>query len=351
MTFRIETGDCLDVLRGMESCSVQTCITSPPYWGLRDYDHQDQLGAEADLFEYVEKLVAIFREVRRVLRNNGTLWLNLGDCFSGGKCGRDDKFRLNEWAEINGVRSGGKYETGDVRHRPPCPGIPRGNLLGVPWRVAFALQDDGWFLRSDIIWFKPNCMPESVRNRPARSHEYLFLFSRRYPDYYWDFEAIQEPVAPSTLQRINQASFQKQMGGEKDPGKGSNRSCRKALENLRNKQDSIGNPTYTGFNARWANNPVMKRRKRDVWIVPTGAFRGSHFAVYPPELVRPCVLAGSPPGGMVFDPFCGAGTTGLVCVQEGRDFIGSELNPEYADLARDRIRNTEPLLWGQEKKG
>jgi len=261
----ILVGDALHILRDIPDQTFSCCVTSPPYWGLRDYGIDFQIGAESKLEHYVENLRLVFSEVRRVLTDDGTLWLNIGDSYtSGGRTWRASDKK-------NPARAMG--------YRPDTPdGLKPKDLIGVPWRVAFALQDDGWYLRSDIVWYKPNCQPESVQDRPTRSHEYLFLLSKS-ERYYYDHEAVREP----------------------------------------------------------ANDNGRKRNRRSVWQVNTEAYPGAHFATFPPALVEPCVVASTPSGGVVLDPFFGSGTVGEVCIGLGRRFVGIELNPEYAKLARQRL--------------
>ncbi|MFW6156056.1 MAG: DNA-methyltransferase [Armatimonadota bacterium] len=257
-------GDALDILRHAPTGTARCCVTSPPYWGLRDYGVEDQLGAEDRVEDYIDRLVRIMRQVRRVLTEDGTLWLNIGDCYtSGGRTWRAPDSK-------NPARAMG--------YRAPTPhGLKPKDLVGVPWRVALALQDDGWYLRSDIIWHKPNALPESVKDRPTQAHEYIFLFTKS-EQYFYDYEAVREP--------------------------GAN-----------------GKP----------------RNRRSVWSVPTEAYSEAHFATYPPALIEPCVLAGSAEGDTVLDPFFGSGTTGLVAAEHGRSFIGVELVPDYVDMARRRL--------------
>jgi site-specific DNA-methyltransferase (cytosine-N4-specific) len=266
-------GDAREVLRDFQNEYFQCCITSPPYWGLRDYDIEGQIGAEDSLEEYIESLVTIFREVRRVLKADGTLWLNIGDSYtSGGRTWRapDKKNRARA-----------------MTYRPPTPiGLKPKDLIGVPWRVAFALQQDGWYLRSDIIWQKPNCQPESVKDRPTRSHEYVFLMSKS-EDYFYDQDAIKEP----------------------------------------------------------ANSNSSMKNRRSVWSINTQAFNGAHFAVFPPELVEICLLAGSMSGSDILDPFFGSGTVGQLCLQHDRKCVGIELNPEYIKVSEQRLSNTQGKLF------
>ncbi len=265
---QVIVGDARKELLFIEDNTFQCCITSPPYWGLRDYDYQDQIGAEDKVEQYIEHLVMVFREVRRTLREDGTCWLNIGDSYtSGGRTWRaPDK----------------KNPARGMTYRPDTPeGLKPKDLIGVPWKVAFALQQDGWYLRSDIVWNKPNCQPESVKDRPTRAHEYLFLLTKS-ENYHYDFEAIKEQ----------------------------------------------------------ANGNGQLKNRRTVWNINTEGFKGAHFAVFPPALVRLCLLAGSRPGSIVLDPFLGSGTVGVVCKETGRRCIGIEMKPEYAELARDRIQIT-----------
>lgn len=299
-------GDALAVSATLPSASVQTIITSPPYFGLRDYGEAEQIGAEASLGEYVDRMVRLFRELRRVLADDGTLWLNLGDSFaSGSRTSYAFDPKLPERA-----------------HLRPISDLPAKNLLGVPWRVAFALQDDGWILRSDIIWHKPNPMPESVLDRPTNSHEHLFLLAKS-PRYFYDAEAIAEPVVGSQSDRA--LSFAR-AGKEADvPGQSM-------------KQKRIDRPGPKG--------DTSTRNKRDVWTVSPIPFPGAHFAVYPPELIRPCILAGSRPGDTVLDPFSGSGTTGMVATQERRKYVGIDLNRDYLDLSLRERFQSPPLNFG-----
>ncbi|WP_216818541.1 DNA-methyltransferase [Solirubrum puertoriconensis] len=252
--------------------TFQCCVTSPPYWGLRDYGVEEQIGAESEIDAYIDRLVRVFRAVRQSLKDDGTLWLNIGDSYtSGGRTWR---------------QSDKKNPARAMTYRPQTPeGLKPKDLIGVPWRLAFALQKDGWYLRSDIIWYKPNCQPESVKDRPTQSHEYIFLFSKS-EKYHYDFEAIKEPT--------------------KD-GK-------------------------------------QKRNSRSVWSVNTEPYKEAHFAVFPPSLVKPCILAGSKPGDLVLDPFLGSGTVGEVSLALDRQFVGIELKDDYAQLAARRISRSMPSL-------
>lgn len=264
-------GDSLNILRRLPSDSVQCAVTSPPYWGLRDYNIQGQIGLEETLPQYLNRLVAVFNEVRRVLRHDGVLWLNIGDGYTSGNRGWRAPDKKNPARAMN--------------VRPDTPeGLKPKDLLGVPWRLAFALQEDGWFLRSDVIWNKPNAMPESVKDRPTRSHEYIFMLSKS-ERYYYDYEAVKE-------------------------GNGGN----------------------------------VLRNRRTVWDINTMPFAEAHFATFPPALVEPCVLAGSRVGDYVLDPFFGSGTVGVVCQNLQRHYVGVELHPEYVVLASRRLSENDRRL-------
>ena len=300
MSVIIEVGDCLQSLGFMDDQSVHTCVTSPPYFGLRDYGVNGQIGLEPTPDEFVAALVAVFREVRRVLRDDGTLWLNLGDSYaSGGRSTRDTDDKLPNRGV--GVR--------------PADGAKPKDLLGIPWRVAFALQADGWYLRQDIIWHKPNPMPESVRDRCTKAHEYIFLLSKS-PKYYYDAEAIKEPAVGGQTGRA--ASFKRE---------GSKRAQAIPGQTVGTHRADREDVAYNG----------ETRNRRSVWTVTTKPFKGAHFATFPPDLIEPCILAGCPEGGTVLDPFGGAGTTGLVAEEHGRNAVLCELNPEYAEMAAERI--------------
>lgn len=286
----------------MPAQSVHTCVTSPPYFGLRDYGVDGQLGMEAAPEEFVGALVAVFREVRRVLRHDGTLWLNLGDSYANGaRTSRDIDPKLPQRQQSR-------------RPRDPERIKPK-DLIGIPWRVAFALQADGWFLRQDIIWSKPNPMPESVRDRCTKAHEYIFLLSKS-PRYYFDHEAIKEPAVGGQSGRA--ASFKR---------KESKRAQAIPGQSVGTHHSDRDDVAYNG----------ETRNRRSVWSVATKPYRGAHFAVFPSELIEPCILAGSPLGGVVLDPFGGSGTTAEVALANGRHAVLCELNPEYVKLAANRI--------------
>jgi len=355
-------GDCLEKLKEIDDESIQCCVTSPPYWGLRDYgtasweggdagcDHQyqkggrnpetagkqltnagtifsqyehtcpkcganrvdDQLGLEETPELYVEKMVKVFREVRRVLKPDGTLWLNLGDSYNGsGKGGDSEKMyakRHTQFGEICDIR----------KHGVPTriKSLKPKDLCGIPWRVAFALQQDGWWLRQDIIWHKPNPMPESVQDRCTKSHEYIFLMTKS-ARYYYDHEAIKEPSLDPT----------------------DNRAARE-------KKYETGEKHISRLNPNTAKTYSMAN-KRSVWTVPTKPFKGAHFAVFPPELIKPCILAGSKEKDIVLDPFAGSGTALIVAKKYGRQYIGIELNPDYIEMAEKRLKKANSMYDSQ----
>lgn len=296
-------GDCLESLRQMPDASVNCCVTSPPYFGLRDYGEPGQLGLEPTPDEFVKALVAVFLEVRRVLANDGTFWLNLGDSYarSPAKGGSGPSGKNRDYY-------GNNY--GNARGAEVPEGLKPKDLIGIPWRVAFALQADGWYLRQDIIWSKPNPMPESVSDRCTKSHEYIFLLSKS-PRYYFDSESVKEPVAASSVARLSQSGLVNQAGSDRVPGK-TNGPMR-----------AVGNGET--------------RNRRSVWSVTTKPFKGAHFATFPPDLIEPCILAGCPVGGTVLDPFGGSGTTAGVALKLGRKAVLCELNAEYAALMGERI--------------
>jgi len=312
----ILVGDVRDKLKELPDESVNCVVTSPPYWGLRDYGNDGQIGLEKTPQEYISNMTEVFREVRRVLRSDGTLWLNIGDTYKPNgkgamKAGLNERYfgkKFNsdkQSAQENHLdRSGFKA---DVKEK---------ELVGIPWRLAFALSDDGWYLRQDIIWAKPNVMPESVRDRCTKSHEYLFLLTKS-PKYYYDHIAIKEPVSDVSLKRA------------KSGWKTNRPSAKTGPSGI--DVDVMGD--------RFVN--PQGRNKRDVWFIPTASFKGAHFAVMPERLVEPCVLAGSPEGGIVLDPFFGSGTVGVVAKKNNRNYIGIELNPEYAKIAESRLLNTQ----------
>lgn len=309
---RILVGDALERLQQLPDGSVQTCVTSPPYWGLRDYGHDGQLGLESTPDEYVTNMVEVFRHVRRVLADEGTVWLNLGDSYASG--GGSGSQRLDSLGERLGCGHGHKHSSTDSHRAITPPGLKPKDLVGIPWRVAFALQADGWWLRQDIIWHKPNPMPESVTDRCTKAHEYLFLLTKS-ARYLYDAQAVAEPVTREFWHESVGSPYMTAKDGRLDGGK----------------RQGFGPMDGT-------------RNKRSVWTIATKPYSGAHFAVMPADLVEPCVLAGSRSGDTVLDPFTGSGTVGMVALRHGREFVGIELNPEYAALAESRIYNDGPLL-------
>jgi DNA modification methylase len=295
----IHNGNCLHVLKTLPDESVHCCVTSPPYWGLRDYGHADQIGLESTPEEYVAHMVAVFREVRRVLRDDGTLWLNLGDSYAAANSSGPQG--------ASGDRNGRTFTATTI----PKTGhnLKPKDLVGIPWRVAFALQADGWYLRQDIIWHKPNPMPESVRDRCTKAHEYVFLMAKN-ERYFYDADAVREEATET--------------GGGACFGKVSMMDAANAAGQQSRRYER---PDYR----------QIGRNRRSVWSVSTKPYAGAHFAVMPPDLVEPCIKAGCPVGGTVLDPFNGSATVGLVSLQLQRQYLGIELNPEYCELSVKRI--------------
>ncbi len=354
-------GDAAEKLRELPNESVQCCVCSPPYWGLRDYGCNGQLGLEKTPEEYVAKLAGIFREVRRVLRKDGTLWLNLGDSYAQSNGRKDaEEGREGEFVrrgEDRGYAKGSNFANyggriGEARSTA-VGGLKPKDLCGIPWRVAFALQADGWWLRSDIIWAKPNPMPESVTDRPTKSHEYLFLLTKA-SSYFYDATAIAEP---SSLSMLNQMNDGYNGEGLKDyEGNGvQNPSSVKSriISNARRKHRlPAGWDTSKGGHGtihregraptvEYSDVNVVTRNKRSVWTVATAPYPEAHFATYPPDLIKPCILAGSCVGDMILDPFAGSGTTGMVALELGRKAILIDL--KYQDLQRERCDVTPGL--------
>lgn len=377
MKYEIKQGDCLDVLKTLPNESVNCCITSPPYWGLRDYgtgewiggdpacshkrdskqseltqtghrnlegavgdgiykdkckrcgaERKDkQIGLELTPESYVQKMVDVFREVRRVLRNDGTLWLNLGDTYSAQRWTKKGE-TTTPAQPMNGMS-----DTWRAIAPTKESGLPDKNLVGIPWRVAFALQSDGWYLRQDIIWHKPNPMPESVTDRCTKAHEYIFLMSKN-PNYYFDSESIKERSVWDV------------------DGNGTIKRAERQREGLKSNPTEIKN----GIRIKYPNGKhgdgqqspktiYGKRNKRSVWSVNVKPYKEAHFATFPKELIEPCVLAGCPKDGTILDPFGGSGTTAEVAIENGRNALLIELNPEYIELAKIRISNTQTNLF------
>ncbi|QBQ11121.1 MULTISPECIES: site-specific DNA-methyltransferase [unclassified Pseudomonas] len=350
---RVLIGDCIESMRTLPDKSVQMCVTSPPYYGLRDYGVEGQIGLEETPAEFIGRLVEVFREVRRVLRDDGTAWVNMGDSYAGSRCGGNSQSTTGVGRDES-VTAAKARRTAASRRRDnesvprsdyAVPGFKPKDMMGMPWRLAFALQDDGWYLRQDIIWHKPNPMPESVRDRCTKAHEYIFLLSKS-AKYYYDQAPILEPCSPNTHNRLSQDVLS-QIGSERANGGAKSNGNMKAVARKSNGV-GWGHGTDSEERARGrikdndSMNPALavmptERNKRSVWTVPTHSFKGAHFATFPPDLIRPCVLAGAPLGGIVLDPFGGAGTTAVVAMQEGRRSILCELNPEYAAMAERRI--------------
>lgn len=322
---KVYLGDSLEVLRGFEDESIDCCVTSPPYYGLRNYGVDGQIGLEESPEEYIGRLVAVFREVRRCLKKDGTCWVNIGDSY----------------AERKGVGDGLKPK----------------DLIGIPWMLAFALRADGWYLRQDIIWAKPNPLPGSMKDRCTSSHEYIFLLSKSQK-YRFDYDAIQEPAVTAGVVRnreygyeskenLNPDAYMRKMprfGGKKygDSEEGdavySGKEYKPRTKNVMS-DGQAPNSMHLRREEGYADQEYLVRNKRDVWTVPVKPTKESHFATYPPKLIEPCILAGCRWGGVVLDPFMGSGTTGIVARKNGRAFVGIELNPEYRDMAERRIFN------------
>jgi DNA modification methylase len=316
---KILIGDCIEMMRTLPDESINCCVTSPPYFGLRNYGHDGQIGLEPTPDEFVAKLVSVFREVRRVLRDDGTLWLNLGDSYVSKPTGSLGNFTGAD----KGFGDSHSHQKAALE-RPDKSGfgIPEKNLIGIPWRVAFALQADGWYLRQDIIWHKPNPMPESVTDRCTKAHEYIFLLTKS-ARYWYDADAIKEGSTGNTKGAA--ASFKR--SGSK---RGESICPNSPMPTHREDRDDVA---YDGDT----------RNKRSVWTVATQPYSGAHFATFPPDLIRPCIRAGCPIGGTVLDPFGGSGTTGMVALEESRSVILCELNPEYAEIAKGRTNVTPGL--------
>jgi len=340
----IHRSDALTALRTMPDASVHCCVTSPPYWGLRDYGAPGQLGLEPTPEEYVARLVDVFREVRRVLRDDGTLWLNLGDSYAtgAGKVGERPGGGAQGDAWLGSTSSGQDPKRSAPRprgpttqpNRMPLAGLKPKDLVGIPWRVAFALQADGWYLRQDIIWHKPNPMPESVTDRPTKAHEYVFLLTKS-ATYFYDADAIAEPATYAHEAKYDNGE-NGHGGGVSHKGQGS--STRKFRKT--DKQRGHGR-RHAGFNDRWdamekAEQCSGIRNRRSVWTIATKPYPEAHFATFPPELPELCIRAGCPEGGTVLDPFAGSGTTLWVAKENGRDGVGIELSADYCRLAARR---------------
>lgn len=316
MTYQILQGDTRAILPTLPKQSVQCVVTSPPYFGLRDYGMPEQLGLEPKTQEFVDALVTVFREVRRVLKDDGTLWLNLGDSYFGGGYNNHDINGQSWKLQMNGDKRRDRQQA--IKNANPS--LKPKDLIGIPWRVAFALQADGWYLRQDIIWSKPNPMPESVKDRCTKAHEYVFLLSKS-PKYLFDWEAIAEPIAESSKKRYQHVVDTNE---QFDPKK-------------HNHTDGVQSPME--LMTRTAKGVLERgvRNRRSVWRIATQSFEGAHFATFPLELPTLCIQAGSKKGDTVLDPFNGAATTGIAAQNTERNYLGIELNPEYVKLAQTRL--------------
>lgn len=310
---KIEFGDCREIMRrwAKDGIKAQTCVTSPPYFGLRDYGHEGQIGLEETPEQYISAMVEVFRCVWDVLADDGTLWLNIGDSYArqGGR--ESNQPRHWDGREKTAGSLHGTRQAQDIGLKPK-------DLIGIPWMLAFALRADGWYLRQDIIWHKPNPMPESVKDRCTKSHEYIFLLSKSQK-YYYDIDAIKEELKDESIIR-NQNGWNGNEDRNYISGKQNNMSKYLGSEKAKNE---------------------THRNKRSVWSVTTKPYFGAHFAVFPPDLIEPCVLAGSPIGGIVLDPFMGSGTTAQVAQNLNRKYLGCELNKDYEQLQRDRLKQQQ----------
>jgi DNA modification methylase len=338
MTVRILQGEALAELQKLPEASVHCIVSSPPYWRQRDYGMAGQLGLEQTPEEYVDRLTAIFAECRRVLKPEGTCWVNIGDKWASGGNGGGGSFmeqRSEAWAHVKANKG----------WRSPPTGYKDKDLVGVPWMLAFAMRAEGWFLRQCNIWAKPNCMPESVTDRSTAAHEYVFHFSKQN-DYWYDADAARTPPAPASETRLAQ-NVEAQEGSDRANGGGKTNG---PMKDVRRTDKQRGHSRkHNGFNDRWDAMPVAEQRAmganlRSVWWISPAQYREGHYAVMPDALAEICIAAGCPAGGTVLDPFGGAGTTGLVADRMGRDAILIELNPEYAAMAKRRITNDSPLF-------
>lgn len=361
----VQIGDCLELARSLESDSVDCIVTSPPYWGLRDYGTPDAWGLEPTLAEYLARLGSLFEELRRALKPSGTCWVNMGDSYVAGQGGRQsavgecptvhkvDRPTPKDRPELVNAPAGWAKRSMTTRTYPAKEsGLRPKCLIGQPWRVAFMLQDQGWYLRQEIVWHKPNPMPESVRDRCTKSHEQIFLLTKS-PKYYFDQDAIREPMAESSRVRLSQ-NLEAQEGPHRANAGGKTNGAMKAVS----KRDTFARDSkecdVPGQSMRQhrADREAVDygscgANARTVWTIATVGFAEAHFAVFPPEIPRRCISAGCPPDGLVLDPFTGSGTTGMVAKQLGREFIGFEVNPEYAKMAEKRINSVTGSLFSE----
>ena len=320
-TNKIICGDALETLKNFPNESINCCITSPPYYGLRDYHKKEQIGREKTVEEYLERLVAVFREVRRILKKDGTCFVVIGDSYAGTsskKEQRDPKYPKGRNGQNSSITQ-------------KMLGYKSKDLMGIPWRLALALREDGWYLRSDIIWHKENAMPEACRDRPTRSYEHVFLLSKS-PKYYYDYEQMSEPM--------KEVSKKRYVRGRKPDNKYLKENSGAKLQKI-NEARKYGE--YKG------DNIPQFRNKRDIWTINTVSFRGNHYAVFPPKLAEICMIAGCPKGGIILDPFIGSGTVGFTAFLHNRKYIGIELNAEYVSLAKKRIKS-EVKEFNEEQK-
>jgi DNA modification methylase len=352
-TCNILLGDCREKLKEIPDQSVQCCVTSPPYWGLRSYLHKDhpdkpkEIGQEKTPDLYVNTMVEVFTQVNRILKDDGVLWLNLGDSYASNNKGSGGKSEKQ-------LTNGGSFYNNSCRFEH---GLKEEDLVGIPWMTAFALRSAGWYLRQDIIWAKRNCMPESVRDRCTRSHEFIFMFSKK-AHYFYNHEAIKEPCiydvdgTGTAARKARQHEGNKLLPTEKMNGirsGGYKNSVNFDGKNKGNDKQRGHSRRHDGFNERWDEMEKEEqctgmRNKRSVWTVSPAIYPDSHFATFPPDLIRPCILAGSKPGDLVLDPFSGSGTTGQVSLEYGRSFVGCELNPDYIPLIQQRTKEPGLIL-------
>lgn len=348
----LHLGDCIEAMQGMESDSVDCVVTSPPYWWLRDYGVEGQLGLEPTLGEHLQKMVAVFEEVKRVLKPSGTCFVNYGDCYAQNKGGTEPPAQSVANGNRRSMPTYGKNPTRDAKSH----GLKHKDLCMVPNRFAIAMQESGWWVRSEIIWAKANPMPESVTDRPATAHEKIFMFTKA-PRYFWDADAVRQGMSASSVKRLSQ-DIESQAGSLRANGGTKTNGPMKAVGKRTDKQRGHSR-RHAGFNDRWDAMPKAEQSANgrnlrnyepapvEVWNIATHAFSEAHFATFPPELAKRCILAGCPEKGSVLDPFGGSGTTGMVAVAMGRSAHLIELNPEYAQIARARI---EGVYQGPEER-
>ena len=348
----IYIGDCLETLRTIESDSIDCIVTSPPYWGLRDYGVDGQIGQEPDFRKYIAKLVEVFEECRRVLKPSGTCWVNMGDSYTAAPVGSFNGGGFKDKSSQTGGRDLSGVETSGRLDKTKSAGLKPKDLVGIPWRLAFALQEAGWYLRSDIIWHKPNPMPESVRDRPTKAHEYLFLLTKSQR-YYYDADAIAEPALYVGDDRGSRSDSRRGTAYNSMSGvTGATKNARTVWEIGARLEDVAQEIADYALECSGMVNPDLileaisiQVPDRTVWRMATTPTKEAHFATFPPELPKRCILAGCPEGGTVLDPFAGSGTTLMVAKQLGRKWVGIELNPEYAEMARKRVEGVTGSLF------